>query len=73
MQQQKRNCYETVFSVGAAPRLYKETVGFLRSRVEEGSNTCTAALLIVGGDKKGSLESERVKYAHESRGTQTQE
>jgi hypothetical protein len=35
--------------------------------VEEGSNTSTADLRIVGGDKKGTLESERVKYDLESR------
>jgi hypothetical protein len=27
----------------------------------------------VGGDEKGTLESETVKYGHESRGNQTQE
>jgi hypothetical protein len=32
--------------------------------VEAGSNTSTVALTTVGGDEKGSLESERVKYGH---------
>jgi hypothetical protein len=32
------------------------------SHVEAGSNTSTVALRVVGGDKKGSIESERVKY-----------
>jgi hypothetical protein len=42
-------------------------------RVEAGSNTSTAALRVVEGDKKGSLESETVKYGHESHGTRTPE
>jgi hypothetical protein len=41
------------------------------SRVEAGSNTSTVALRVVGGDEKGSLESETVKYDHESHGTRT--
>jgi hypothetical protein len=41
------------------------------SRVEVGSNTSTVILRVVGGDKKGSLESETVNYAHESYGTRT--
>jgi hypothetical protein len=41
--------------------------------VEAGSNTSTLALRIVGGDKKGSLESETVKYGSESHGTRTRE
>jgi hypothetical protein len=32
------------------------------SRVEAGSRTSTVALLFVGGEEKGSLESETVKY-----------
>jgi hypothetical protein len=43
----------------------------VRTRVEEGSNTSTVALRVVGGDEKGSLESETVKYGHESYGTRT--
>jgi hypothetical protein len=43
------------------------------SRVEAGSNTSTVALRVVGGNKKGSLESETVKYGRESHGTQTPE
>jgi hypothetical protein len=42
------------------------------SRVEAGSNASTLALRVVGGDEKGSLESETVKYGHESHGTPTQ-
>jgi hypothetical protein len=35
------------------------------------SNTSTVTLRVVGGDEKGSLESETVKYGHESYGTRT--
>jgi hypothetical protein len=38
---------------------------------EDGSNTSTVTLRIVGGYEKGSLESETVKYGHESFGTRT--
>jgi hypothetical protein len=44
-----------------------------KSRVEPGSNTSTVTLRIEGGDEKGSLESETVKYVHESYGTRTRE
>jgi hypothetical protein len=43
------------------------------SRVEAGSNTSTVTLRVVGGDEKGSLESETVKYGRESHGTRTRE
>jgi hypothetical protein len=43
------------------------------SRVEAGSNISTAALRVVGGDEKGSLESETVKYVRQSHGTRTRE
>jgi hypothetical protein len=36
-----------------------------------GSNTSTVALRVVGGDENGSLESETVKYGHESYGILT--
>jgi hypothetical protein len=39
--------------------------------VEAGSNTSTVALRVVGGDEKGSFESETVKYGHESHGSRT--
>jgi hypothetical protein len=35
------------------------------SRVEAGSNTSTVTLRFVGGEEKGSLKSETVKYGHE--------
>jgi hypothetical protein len=41
--------------------------------VEAGSNTSTVTLRVVGGDEKGSLKSETVKYGHECQGTRTQE
>jgi hypothetical protein len=41
------------------------------SRVEARSNTPTVALRVLGGDGKRSLESETVKYGHESHGTRT--
>jgi hypothetical protein len=40
-------------------------------RVEAGSNTSIMTLRVVGGDEKGSLESETVKYGHGSYGTRT--
>jgi hypothetical protein len=42
---------------------------FSVTRVEAGSNTSTVTLRVVGGDEKGSLKSEIVKYGHESQGT----
>jgi hypothetical protein len=42
--------------------------------VEAGSNTSTVTLRgVVGGDEKGSLKSETVKYGRKSQGTQTKE
>jgi hypothetical protein len=41
--------------------------------VEAGSNTSTVTLLVVGGDQKGSLKSETVKYGREYQGTGTLE
>jgi hypothetical protein len=41
------------------------------TRVEAGSNTTTVTQQVVGGDEKGSLESETVKYGRESYGTRT--
>jgi hypothetical protein len=51
---------------------YEEAVKSV-PRVEEGSNTSTVALRVAGGDEKGSLESEAVKYGHESHGIRTRE
>jgi hypothetical protein len=41
------------------------------TRMEAGSNTSTVTLRVVEGDEKGCLESETVKYGHESYGTLT--
>jgi hypothetical protein len=43
------------------------------SRVEKGSNTSTVTLRVVGGDEKGSLKSETVKYGRKCQGTRTRE
>jgi hypothetical protein len=62
---------EVVFSVRSVLKKYKggdSCVSHL-SRVEAGSNTSTVTLRVVGGDEKGSLESETVNYCHESHGT----
>jgi hypothetical protein len=45
----------------------------LPTRVEAGSNTSTVNLRVVGGDGKGSLKSETVKYGHQSQGTRNRE
>jgi hypothetical protein len=36
--------------------------------VEAGSNTSSVTLRVEGGDEKGSLKSETVKYGYESQG-----
>jgi hypothetical protein len=41
--------------------------------VEAGSNTSTVNLRVVGGDEKGSLKSETVKYGRKSQGIRTRE
>jgi hypothetical protein len=57
-----------MFSVRFVPRLYSDRQLPLenRTRVEVGSNTSTVTLRVVGGDGKGSLKSETVKYGLES-------
>jgi hypothetical protein len=42
-------------------------------RVEAGSNTSTVTLQVVGGDEKGSLKTETVKYGLKSQGTRIRE
>jgi hypothetical protein len=44
----------------------------VKSCVEAGANTSTATLRVVGGDEKGSLEFETVKYGHDFHGTRAQ-
>jgi hypothetical protein len=60
---------------GSTPRLadYQSQCDIDYSSVEAGSNTSTAALRVVGGDKNGSLESETVKYGRESHATRIRE
>jgi hypothetical protein len=53
--------------------ILKTNDAIIHTRVEAGSNTSTVTLRVVGGDKKGSLKSETVKYGHESEGTRTPE
>jgi hypothetical protein len=43
------------------------------TRVEAGSNTSTVTPRVVGGDEKGSLKSETVKYGRKSQRTRTRE
>jgi hypothetical protein len=43
------------------------------TRVEAGSNTSSVTLRVVGGDEKGSLKSETVKYGQGSEMTRTRE
>jgi hypothetical protein len=45
----------------------------MSSLVEAESNTSTVTLQVVGGDKKGSLESETLECGHGPRGTQARE
>jgi hypothetical protein len=47
-------------------------MGIDLTRVEAGSNTSTVTLRVVGGDEKGSLKSETVKYGHKSQGSRTE-
>jgi hypothetical protein len=52
-------------------RVIKDS-GFVNSS-EAGSNISTVALRVVGGDEKGSLKTETVKYSRKSHGTWTLE
>jgi hypothetical protein len=68
-----RNAWEIFCPVGAEViwRDIGKTQDSSFTRVEAVSNTSTVTLRVVGGDEKGSLESETVKYGHESQGTRT--
>jgi hypothetical protein len=59
----------------SARRLYNTTLGIFAAIpcVEAGSNTSTVTLRVVGGDERGSLKSETLKYGYEYKGTRTQE
>jgi hypothetical protein len=45
----------------------------MNPRVEAGVEYSTVTLRVVGGDEKGSLKSETVKYGREYQGTRTRE
>jgi hypothetical protein len=45
----------------------------MRTRVEACLNTSAVTLRVVGGEEKGSLKSETVKYGYESQGARAQE
>jgi hypothetical protein len=64
---------EMMFSIWSHPRLFGKLLltAAVNSCVEAGSNTSTVTLQVIGGDEKGSLEYETVKYGHESHGTRT--
>jgi hypothetical protein len=64
---------EAVFSMWSASRLYhaSDSSILVPTRVEAGSNTSTVTLRVVGGDEKGSLKTETVKYGREIQGPRT--
>jgi hypothetical protein len=67
--------WQAVFPTLSVPRCHKQDKSrdsqTLDTRVKAGSNTSTVTLRVVGGDEKGSLESETVKYDYESYVTRT--
>jgi hypothetical protein len=68
------SCYHPSTKPGLRCYITVVTVTWVDDRVEAGSNTSTVAPRVIGGSKKkGSLESETVKYGCESHGTQTRE
>jgi hypothetical protein len=73
LQRQWRNCCKRCFLCGPCRGYITRPKAEWESRVEAGSNTSTVALRLVGGDDKGSLESETVKYGRESEGSPTRE
>jgi hypothetical protein len=62
-----------VFYSVRARGLYGRQLATESTHVEAVSNTCTVTLRVVGGDEKGSLKSETVKYGLKSQGTRTLE
>jgi hypothetical protein len=64
-----------VFSVLSVPGFYlQEGVEAAQYDLDlEGSNTSTVTLRVIGGEEKGNLKSETIKYGRESQGTQTRE
>jgi hypothetical protein len=69
-----RNSRRAVFSVWSVPMGYGKNKDHLNhTRVEDGSNTSTVTLRVVGGNEMGSLKSETVKYGRKSQGARTRE
>jgi hypothetical protein len=70
-----REIVEAMFSLGPCGGLNLAVVEFKwlgdSTHVEAGSNTSTVTLRVVGGDEKGSLKSETIKYGRKSQGTRT--
>jgi hypothetical protein len=66
--------HASVFLLGPCKGVIRNTTEARKvvSRVKARSKTSTVALRVVGGDGKGSLEYETVKYGHQSHGTRTQ-
>jgi hypothetical protein len=65
-----------MFSIRSLQSGYKRELRFgSATHVEAGSrsNTSTVTMRAVGGDEKGSLKSETVKYGREFQGTRTRE
>jgi hypothetical protein len=63
---------QRLFSMLSLPRLYHPRYKYNRqrvTRVEAGSNTSIMTLRVVGGDEKGSLKLETVKYGRKFQGT----
>jgi hypothetical protein len=63
--------FDAVCSSQYAKRLLQGSNGL--THVEAGSNTATVTLRVVGGDEKGSLKCETVKYGLKFEGTRTGE
>jgi hypothetical protein len=77
MQGRCKHTFSTIkrlFSVWSVQSGYNEELSSeeLSTRVEAGSNTSTVTLRVVGGDEKGSLKSETVKYGRKCQGTTTE-
>jgi hypothetical protein len=66
---------EAVFSAWSMQCGYKEVFSNMkwRTRAESGSSTSTVTLWVIGGNGKGSLTSEAVKYGREYQGARTRE
>jgi hypothetical protein len=64
------NMGKMCFLCGPCRGVILKTTG---THVEAGSNTSTVTLRAVGGDEKGNLEPETVKYGSDYQGTRTRE